>query len=125
MPEPEQCGVAEVFSRAPPLLEHRAAEEAKWVQRPPGPWWGSDGHKECPLSLWFHSPKKRQVSMQKKQGVVFLWGFAGALLVPRSLPKAVRGLHSTSHSLGTLVHVLQELGADGDKQEEEKSNQLW
>lgn len=43
-------------------------------------------------------------------------------MVPRSLPKAVRRLHSTSHSVGTLVHVLQELGADGDKQEEEKAS---
>lgn len=43
-------------------------------------------------------------------------------MVPRSLLKAVRRLHSTSHSVGTLVHVLQELGADGDKQEEEKAS---
>lgn len=66
----------------------------------------------------------KEAMQKKKQGVIFLWGFAGALLVPSSLPKAVRGLHSTAHSLGTLVHVLQELGADGDKQEEENSNQL-
>lgn len=53
------------------------------------------------FTAWFLIPRKRQVSMQKKQGVIFLQGFAGALLVPKSLPKAVRGLHSTSHSLGT------------------------
>lgn len=73
MPEAEQCGVAEVASRAPPLLEHRAAEEAKWAQGPPGPWWGSDRHRVATVFM-VSQPKEEVNQHAEKTGSDFSMG---------------------------------------------------